>query len=229
MNDYFFVFLRRPKSLDDGRDDPFWEFGSFGTTGCHGHNLLHPNRSSPGIGDQLVFLQGGTHEVRVVGITPPLIERKKLMIGKQTPIIELRWDKTYQPLRYDKAPVLINNRGKTDFPVIGGDIRRQPGNRSTLCGAVASRFRSRGTALPEKWKVELRDWFFKRKLPSIRTFADAIQADHHSWHQDAVRKGWTTLKYRRTQYKRKRHKPAIEPLVRNCGRRKNSRSTKTCR
>ena len=36
------VHLRRPRSRSDKRDDPFWEFGSFGITGCHARNLLHP-------------------------------------------------------------------------------------------------------------------------------------------------------------------------------------------
>lgn len=33
------VHLRRPKNASDMRDDPFWEFGSFGITGCHAHDL----------------------------------------------------------------------------------------------------------------------------------------------------------------------------------------------
>ena len=33
----FIVHLRRPKKNDpeEMRSDPFWEFGSFGCTGCH--------------------------------------------------------------------------------------------------------------------------------------------------------------------------------------------------
>ena len=34
------VLLRQPSSaVTERRDDPFWEFGSFGCTGCHGRNL----------------------------------------------------------------------------------------------------------------------------------------------------------------------------------------------
>jgi hypothetical protein len=40
-NQVFVVMLRRPRK-NDRRSDPFWEFGSFGCTGCHGKNLLHP-------------------------------------------------------------------------------------------------------------------------------------------------------------------------------------------
>ena len=38
MPNVFFVHLRRPNRSDpdEQRDDPFYEFGSFGCTGCHG-------------------------------------------------------------------------------------------------------------------------------------------------------------------------------------------------
>jgi hypothetical protein len=41
------VHLRRPKTADpkESRSDPFWEFGSFGITGCHSENLMHPRNS----------------------------------------------------------------------------------------------------------------------------------------------------------------------------------------
>ena len=43
--DIFFVHLRRPKNSGDQRADPFYEFGSFGCTGCHSWNLLHPRNA----------------------------------------------------------------------------------------------------------------------------------------------------------------------------------------
>ncbi len=43
----FVVMLRQPRRADSNemRTDPFWEFGSFGLTGCHQRNLLHPKRA----------------------------------------------------------------------------------------------------------------------------------------------------------------------------------------
>jgi hypothetical protein len=42
------VLLRQPrKDISEMRTDPFWEFGSFGLTGCHQRNLLHPKKATP--------------------------------------------------------------------------------------------------------------------------------------------------------------------------------------
>lgn len=41
MEKIFIVHLRQPSNnADEKRSDPFWEFGSFGLTGCHCKNLL---------------------------------------------------------------------------------------------------------------------------------------------------------------------------------------------
>jgi hypothetical protein len=55
------VMLRRPQlsKPHERRDDPFWEFGSFGCTGCHRRNLLNPKRSGELNGTQFAFVQGG--------------------------------------------------------------------------------------------------------------------------------------------------------------------------
>jgi hypothetical protein len=50
--------LRRPRK-NDRRTDPFWELGSFGCSGCHGKNLLHPKNCQISNGDRLAFVQGG--------------------------------------------------------------------------------------------------------------------------------------------------------------------------
>ena len=42
----FFVVLRQPRSKEDLRSDPFWEYRSFGRTGCHGRNLLNPKTAA---------------------------------------------------------------------------------------------------------------------------------------------------------------------------------------
>jgi hypothetical protein len=62
--------LRRPRK-DDPRTDPFWEFGSFGCTGCHGNNLLHPKNCQIRNGDRLAFVQGGNLAPLPL-VTPPV-------------------------------------------------------------------------------------------------------------------------------------------------------------
>lgn len=109
------VHLRRPGSMDP-RDDPFWEFGSFGLTGCHAKNLLSP-RNAPALrGRRLAFAQGGRRGTRLVLLTPPV---SVLSLG---PRFEVRWDKSHtgMPFRYDNSPVLVRNELKgeysSDFP-----------------------------------------------------------------------------------------------------------------
>ena len=54
------VMLRRPrKDGKEMRSDPFWEFGSFGITGCHANNIMHPKRCKELEGTRLAFAQGG--------------------------------------------------------------------------------------------------------------------------------------------------------------------------
>src|SRR5690349_18822148 len=106
----YFVCLRRPSGYKDRRNDPFWEFGSFGSTGCHSRNLLHPVRSTLRDNDRLVFVQGGDGESRVIALTPPI------KIGGSLHKLEVLWDKSYRPLSFMNAPILIDNQGNTDFP-----------------------------------------------------------------------------------------------------------------
>ena len=81
----FIVMLRRPLK-NDRRSDPFWEFGSFGCTGCHGKNLLHPKNCQIRNGDRLAFVQGGKSGLRLLLVTPP-VQCIKYPIAR----IEVRW------------------------------------------------------------------------------------------------------------------------------------------
>ena len=56
------VMLRRPRK-NDPRKDPFFEYGSFGLTGCHRTNLL-ANKAAAGC--RLAFAQGGPSGFRLV-------------------------------------------------------------------------------------------------------------------------------------------------------------------
>ena len=56
----FIVLLRRPKSeAGEMRSDPFWEYGSFGLTGCHSKNLLSLRNMDNLNYGRLAFVQGG--------------------------------------------------------------------------------------------------------------------------------------------------------------------------
>ena len=70
------VMLRQPRSdANESRTDPYWEFGSFGTTGCHGRSVMNQARVSELDGKRFAFAQGGPLGMRLVHVTPPLRTR----------------------------------------------------------------------------------------------------------------------------------------------------------
>lgn len=178
----YFVFLRRPRDAGDLRSDPFWEFGSFGQTGCHGKNLLHPTRTPLRNGDRLVFLQGGDQEIRVVGMTPPIT-----VMGSQQRF-DVRWDRTYRPLPYSEAPVLIDNEGKSDFPLIKGIL--DDVDRSTYCGKAGSCLRSRTRPVDGGLGTSLVTWFDKPDLLRINDYLEAVDHRESPWSCRGRRERW---------------------------------------
>lgn len=135
----FFVCLRQP-GANDPRTDPFYEFGSFGCTGCHSRNLLHRRRADDLEGARLAFVQGGRGEARLVLLTPPIT------VNVWATHCEATWRPAPMPFRFSDAPLLVANDGRTDFDRIVPYLASI--NRSTLLGRFASRFRSRATPLP---------------------------------------------------------------------------------
>ena len=135
--DVILVMLRRPHTdPDEMRSDPFWEFGSFGCTGCHHKNLMNPHRSEELSGKRLAFAQGGNGEVRLVYVTPPI---KVVLHEKQ--IVEARWNNHGMPLKFECAPVIISNNKCTVCPSIWADLDDVA--RKTPVARFASKFRSR--------------------------------------------------------------------------------------
>jgi hypothetical protein len=131
------VMLRRPvlNRPNEMRSDPFWEFGSFGCTGCHRRNLLSPRRAAELEGKRLAFAQGGPNEIRLVHLTP------SISVIHHSIGCELRWWPHEMPLKYSAAPTIIDNREVTDTPAI---LRALGGvRRSTPVAKFASKFRSR--------------------------------------------------------------------------------------
>jgi hypothetical protein len=133
------VHLRRP-GTDDKRNDPFWEFGSFGITGCHKHNLMNPERIHELDGVRLAFAQGGEDGFKLVFLTPPIstVKHKK--------VAETRWQPASMPLRYNQAPIVVANNGTM---MDGMKKALQGVNRSTLEAKFSSRFRSRRNPINE--------------------------------------------------------------------------------
>ncbi|MBN9477177.1 MAG: hypothetical protein J0H72_24210 [Burkholderiales bacterium] len=188
----YFVYLRRPSRDSDLRRDPFWEFGSFGQTGCHGTNLMHPTRSPLTTGDRLVFLQGGKSEIRVVGLTPPIAVKR----GQQP--LNVTWDRGYRPLPYAMAPVFMDNSGDTDFPAAARILENT--NRSTNCAKMASRLRSRNSPVDRDLQEQLLRWFSRDSLPTISHYLEAIDMVESKWVQHGLAAGWASTRERALRF-----------------------------
>jgi len=130
------VLLRRPSTArTERRDDPFWESGSFGCTGCHNRNLMNPKRAYELNGARLAFVQGGPLGFRLVHVTP------EIWIEPTSRGVEARWRPGQMPLRYSAAPLVIDNDGATDIPILAA--QSDGIHRSTAIARFASAFRSR--------------------------------------------------------------------------------------
>ncbi|HEY9786041.1 MAG TPA: hypothetical protein V6D17_11605 [Candidatus Obscuribacterales bacterium] len=136
------TMLRQPRlgDIKEMRSDPFWEFGSFGLTGCHQRNMLHPKRAMELSGARLAFVQGGEAGFKLVYLTPPV-----------TPIpyrdrTEVRWDGGEMPFRFESAPLIIDPSGGSHMPELLKLI--QSVNRNGWMGRFASKFRTRREPLP---------------------------------------------------------------------------------
>ncbi len=128
------VTLRqRPKSNDDRRSDPFYEFGSFGCTGCHDDHLLNKKNQEHLQGVRLAFAQGGKGKIKLVYLTPPIKTRP---CGDH---LEAYW-KNESPFRFSAAPTLVDNEGGTDFPSLCKIYKQH--NRTTLLGKFSSEIRN---------------------------------------------------------------------------------------
>lgn len=142
----FFVHLRRP-GKDDPRTDPFYEFGSFGCTGCHKKNLLHSKNMGDLEGAKLAFAQGGRLGFRLVFLTPPIT------IVRHATVNEVKWSPKEMPFRYECAPVLVRNDHDSDFPLVSFFASRTL--RSTVEGGLSSRIRSSVKALPRNMATQV--------------------------------------------------------------------------
>lgn len=161
------VHLRRPDRSDpkEKRSDPFWEFGSFGCTGCHKDNLMHLSNAEALDGKRLGFAQGGNSGFKLVLLTPPVT-----VVGHKDRC-EVCWERMQEmPFKYCCAPLLIDNKGHTAFPLIKqmfGSV-----DRSTWMGKFSSKFRSRSKPLPAtEAKAVIREYSRQLKAACQQDFA----------------------------------------------------------
>ncbi len=156
-NRVILVHLRQPVRSDLGerRADPFYEFGSFGCTKCHSRNLMNPRRAHELEGVRLAFSQGGSLGFRLVHCTPPV------RVRQHSDRCELLWTPTIRPFRYDRAPLLVNHDGESDFPA----LRRSLENvlRDTWPARFSSAFRSCRTPVSDAIASEIVRLFDRRR------------------------------------------------------------------
>jgi Nucleotide modification associated domain 3 len=155
------VHLRQPKKSDpkEMRSDPFWEFGSFGCTGCHGHNLMNPRRIGELAGARLAFAQGGAGGFKLVMLTPPV------EVVRHSDRCELRWRPMNMPFRYATAPLIVDRSGRSDLPRLKRLIR--VADRSTWPARFSSKFRSRRIPLPTEVAREVCEVFDARHQAAL--------------------------------------------------------------
>lgn len=167
------VMLRRPRRGDpnESRADPFWEFGSFGCTGCHRANLMNPKKLGELNGARLGFAQNGPLGVKLVYLTPPL---KTLHHGS---FGEAKWSPTKMPLTYTCAPTLVDNSGHSEFPLLRKVFNGV--HRGSLVARFTSKFRSRREPLPQMAGAQLVAVYEKARKDGgrasvARSYVDAL-------------------------------------------------------
>ena len=154
-NKLIIVVLRQPRTSDknESRSDPFWEFGSFGTTGCHSYNLMNKRNEDHVNGSQFAFVQGGQDGVKLVLITPNIIANTK------REFMEAVWGPPKMPLIYSKAPLIINKDGKSDFILLRNEILKH--KKQSNIQKFTSAFRSRVGEVDQEISEEMLNVFNK--------------------------------------------------------------------
>ena len=164
------VHLRRPdrSRQDEARTDPFWEFGSFGMTKCHGRNLMNLGKAERLSGVRFAFAQGGPRGARLVYLTPPV------EIKKHCDRVEAVWSPPEMPFRYSSAPILVSNTDRSNFPRF--EAAMAGGGRSKPEGQFSSNFRTRAHCLDDAMADEIVEVYadMRRRAPdsAIARFYD---------------------------------------------------------
>jgi len=167
------VNLRRPKlkDRDEMKTDPLWEFGSFGCTGCHKRNLMNPNKIHLLQGARLAFAQGGDEGFKLIHLSPPV---ETIDHGD---FAEVKWFPVTMPFKCAHAPLLINNEGESDFPLLRKSVAYT--KRPSWESKFASKFRSRREPVETDVSNEVIDIFERLSVleePDLfaSTYVDAL-------------------------------------------------------
>lgn len=211
MAPVFIVCLREPGSETDYREDPYWEVGSFGCTGCHSRNLLNPTGQHVANGARFAFAQGGPVGTKLLFVTP---EIKLRSFGELT---EATWHPPEMPFKYLEAPLLIDSDGKTQFPQFKKFIRTS--KAKPWRHKFSSKFRSRARRLDTLVATEIITVYerFRRKAARqdfAETYLDAIPAwpQWETWSKN--HRPWLPAQ-RKAAYRLKRQQ--IAPARTGCG------------
>jgi len=171
------VHLRRPKNAaDESRSDPFWEYGSFGITGCHTTNLMNPRNACKLGGVRLAFAQGGKQGTRLVHLTPP-VEIVGHPSHPEAKCLEAKWSPPRWPFRYGSAPILASNHAKSDFPKLAASLKAV--RRNTAESKFASKYRTSATYLDDRLGSELIAVYTEKRKGApasqiARSYVDAL-------------------------------------------------------
>ena len=195
----FIVLLRRPTNEpNEMRSDPFWEFGSFGLTGCHSRNLLNPNKIERLKNSRLAFVQGGNDGFKLLLVTP------EIKINVVRNLIEVNWKPVKLPFKYQTAPTIIRNDKETVFPYLTKYFMNNRGLTSVV--NFSSSFRAKTTPLEEDVaEIFIKDFekFYKRAKVNdlISDYSEALSYSPPT----LDKKRATTYKLLKSQNKQKCH------------------------
>jgi len=117
--DVIVVLLRPPVSMEDPRNDPFWEFGSFGLIESHRY-ILNENYMDILSGARLAFVQCGDLKEKDGSIKPCMklvYLTDPIGIVKHKTILEATW-KPQMPFKFITAPLFCDKHANSDFPSI---------------------------------------------------------------------------------------------------------------
>lgn len=167
----FMVVLRQPRKSDKNemRSDPFWEFGSFGMTGCHSHNLMNIRNIDHVRGVRLAFAQGGPDDIRLVYITPPVVAKAR------GGFFEATWTPSSMPLRFENAPVIINRNGDSDFDRLCDEIlsHKTQSNLQKFTSAYRARTSEVENEIADEI-IRVFNKFFKHQSNIAKSYEEAL-------------------------------------------------------
>jgi len=159
----FIAYLRAPRRIpDEKRSDPYYELGSYGITTCHCRDLMHPKHAEVLKGSRIAFVQPGYGHTRLVFLSPLIHTTKTYDVINPKPnkcvsCTEALWEPITRPLKFEKAPLICNNEGETDFPLLMKYVDNV--NQPSPVSKLMSKFRGRARVLEDNLGNEIVEVF----------------------------------------------------------------------